>query len=101
MLSRILLPAMTLLAASPATAQVGSIPPNAIDRATAADDARRASIAEAAAADRDRAKRDARDSAARIGQLPQSTMTDRVSGLNGTLSPAANAPTAPPPNSPN
>ncbi|UVO50069.1 hypothetical protein M0208_05870 [Sphingomonas sp. SUN019] len=101
MLTRLVLSAIVLTSAVPAMAQVGRIPPNAIDRATAVDDARRAAIADAATADRERATRDARDSAARVGPVQQSTMTDRVSGLNGALAPATTASTAPSPATPN
>jgi hypothetical protein len=96
---RVVILACGLLASLPATAQVSRIPPNAIDRATAVDDARRASVADAAAADRDRAMLDARNSATRIGPVPQSTMTDRVTGANGSVTSAPA--TVTPPASPN
>lgn len=57
------------------------IPPNAIDRATAASDPRRAEAARAADADRASAERAARDAAARTAPVAGSTMTDGVSGL--------------------
>lgn len=90
--------AFGVVAAAPAAAQVGSIPPNAIDRAIKADDTRRSATSAAAAADRDRAARDARASATDIGPVPQSTMTDRVTP--SSTGPSSIPTTTPPPATP-
>jgi hypothetical protein len=84
-----------LLASAPVSAQVSRIPPNAIDRSTAADDARRASISSSVAADRDRAALDARSAASRTGPLPQSTMIDRVDGATTGVQPVPSVVTPP------
>ena len=59
------------------------VPPNAIDRANASTDARSADARRAADADRLSASAaETRDSTARAGPPPQSTMTDTVGGFS-------------------
>jgi hypothetical protein len=81
----------TLLAAGalalplPALAQTAGrsvlLPPNPIDRATASSDQRNADARRAADADRLNADVAGRQAESRVGPLPQSTMTDTVSGF--------------------
>lgn len=73
------------------------IPPNAIDRATAATDPARADASRAAADDKARADRAARAAADRSAPVAASTMTDGASGLGTRSDVAAPTTTTPPP----
>lgn len=69
------------------------IPPNAIDRATAITDQRRANAAQSSAVDRLDAERAARAANARNGPVAGSTFSDGVAGL-GTRPDVTSPPTA-------
>lgn len=97
------------LAAAPASAQTADqmsrrITPNAIDRSLAQPSPSR-DLAEQAEADRRRSEQAARDAAARLGPLPNSTMSDGPLGPqragSGAPAPSPAMPPPPPLSTPN
>lgn len=90
------------LAPAAAAAQTSSpprsilVPPNPIDRATAASDRRAADARRAASADRASASIEARTTPPRSGVVPNSTFTDGVAGFGTRPAESATTPAPPP-----
>lgn len=75
-----IIPILLAGTASAQTTRSVLLPPNPIDRATAASDARNADARRAAEADRLSASVAAREAASQSGEVAGSTMTDGVAG---------------------
>lgn len=90
--------ALTAVPAAAQTTRSVLLPPNPIDRATAASDARNADARRAADAERRDAEIAARSAAGQSGDVIGSTMTDGVSGM-GSRPTDAPAQTITPPRS--